>query len=335
MAMADHPLLLQRIQYGVETTAGTPVASNKQFVGIDIRPQIREETYEIHATGDQYARGRGLNREWSELAVSGRPSYDEIPILVAMYAGAPTITTPAGATDARQHEFTGVNGTIPTLKTTTIEHGDASRARQIAYVHGRDLTIGSTRAGDGFSVEGTLMGRAVTLGHTLTGSPTALPFVPIEGIDAATYVDTTFAGIGTTMLTRGFNTTFSLSGMTDAFYAKNPAQASFAGTVPTRGEVRATVRLGADSTGEPYAVGYRTGQRLYVREEVTNGVEIDTGVATSEYRFTLDMCLEVLTAGDFDEETGLMVIEPEFAVVNDATAGFAWRLQVVNTQLAL
>lgn len=333
--MADHPLLLQRIQYGVEVTAGTAVASNKQFAGLDIRPQIREDTYEIHATGDQYARGVGLNREWTELALSGRPGYDEIPILIAMYAGAPTISTPSGGTNARQHQFTGVNGTIPTLKTTTIEHGDASRARQIAYVHGRDLELGSTRAGDGFSVSGTLVGRAVTLGHTLTGSPTVLPFVPIEGVDAATYVDTTFAGIGTTLLTRGFNTTFSLGGMSDVFYAKNPAQSSFAGTVPTRGEVRAALRLGADSTGEPLAVGYRTGDLLYVREEVKNGTLIDAGQAATEYRFTLDMCLKVMTAGDFDEETGLMVIEPEFAVVNDATAGFAWRIQVVNTQTAL
>lgn len=333
--MADHPLLLQRIQYGTEVSAGVAVPADKQFSGLDIRPQIREDTYEIHATGDQYARGVGLNREWTELAVSGRPGYDEIPILVAMYAGAPTITTPTGATNARQHEFTGVNGTIPTLKTTTVEHGDASRARQIAYVHGRDLEIGSTRAGDGFSASGTLMGRAVTLGHTLTGSPTTLPFIPIEGVDAATYVDSTFAGIGTTMLTRGFNTTFSFSGMSDAFYAKNPAQSSFAGIVPTRGEVRVTLRLGADSTGEPYAVGYRTGQLLYVREEVKNGTLIDSGIATSEYRFTLDMCLKVMTAGDYDEETGLMVIEPTFALVNDATAGFAWRLQVVNSQTAL
>lgn len=333
--MADHPRLLQVGQYKVETTAGTAVAADKKFVGLELVPGIREDVYEIFSTGDQYARGTGLNREWTELALSGRPSFDEMPIIIAMYAGAPTITTPAGATNARQHLFKGVNGTIPTLKTITYEYGDANRARQIAYVHGRDLTIGSTRAGDGFSLDGTLMGRAATLAFSLTGGATALPFQPIEGVDAATYVDTTAAGIGGTMLTRAFSTEFMFNGMSDAFYAKNPAQSSFAGIVPTRGEVHATLRLGADSTGEPYAVGYRAGDRLYVREEVTNGIEIDSGVATSEYRFTLDMALECVTAGDYDEETGLMVLEPEFVVVHDATLGFAWQIQIVCAQTAI
>jgi hypothetical protein len=47
------------------------------------------------------------------------------------------------------------------------------------------------------------------------------------------------------------------------------------------------------------------------------------------------MALEVLTAGDFDQETNLMVLEPEFAIVHDATLGYAWRIEIVNSQTAI
>lgn len=335
--MADRPALLQRGSYAFEGsgTPGTAVPATKRFVGLMLAPSPQAEKYNIIATGDQYARETGLNREWSDVSLSGTPTYDEITPLLSLYNGAPTITTPVGGTNARQHEWQGVNGVIPALRSITYEYGDANRAQQMAYVHGQDLTISIARAGDGVSVSGALMGRGMVDPFTLSGGVVALPVKPIEGVKADIYVDSTFAGLGTTKLLRAVSGSFALSGLVTQFFALNSTQSSFATTVPTRPEASATVRLGADEVGLPIAMGYRTGDRKFVRFEVKNGELIDVGIATTEYRLTIDLCLEVVTPGTFDEETGLLVVEPSFRVVHDDTAAFAWRIQACNSQLAI
>jgi hypothetical protein len=333
--VADRAMLLQRGQYIFEAVPGTPLAATKKFTSIELRPAMGADIYDIFGQGDQYARGTGLNTEWTDLAMTGMPTFDEMTPIGALFFGAPTITTPAGATNARQHAWTGVNGTIPTLKAITYEYGDSNRAHRISYVHGRDFTLNFARSGDGVSVDGTLMGQAMSDAFSLTGGTAALPFYPIEGVKADVYLDSTFAGIGTTKLTRAFSASFSLGNLWESGTPLNSTQTSFSYVVPTRVDAGFTLRLGADEIGMPIGISYRLGTVYYVRVEVKNGVEIDAAIATSEYRLTLDLPVKCVEPGSFDEETGLLVIEPTFRLVNDATAAFAWRLQVVNAQTAL
>lgn len=328
-------MLLQRGQYAFESSAGTAVVAAKKFSSVEMVPGMRADIYDIFGQGDQYARGTGLNTEWTELSMTGMPTYDEMTPIGGLFFGAPTITTPTGATNARQHVWQGVNGTIPSLKSATYEYGDSNRAHRITYVHGRDFTMNFARAGDGVSVDGTLMGQAMSDAFTLTGGTTALPFYTIEGVSADIYLDSTFAGIGDTKLTRAFSASFSLGNLWESGTPMNSAQTSFSYVVPTRVAADFTLRLGADETGMPIAISYRTGTVYYVSIVVQNGVEIDTGVATSEYRLTLNVPVKCVDPGDMDEETGLLVVEPTFRMVNDLTAGYAWRLEVVNAQLAL
>jgi hypothetical protein len=117
--VADRAMLLQRGQYIFEAVPGTPLAATKKFTSIELRPAMGADIYDIFGQGDQYARGTGLNTEWTDLAMTGMPTFDEMTPIGALFFGAPTITTPAGATNARQHAWTGVNGTIPTLKANT------------------------------------------------------------------------------------------------------------------------------------------------------------------------------------------------------------------------
>lgn len=333
--MADRPMLLQRGQYAFESTAGTAVTATKKLTSVQMVPAMGADNYDIFGQGDQYARGTGLNTEWTDLSMSGMPTFDEMTMIGAVFFGAPTITTPTLATNARQHAWTGVNGTIPTLKSLTYEYGDSNRAHRIAYVHGRDLTLNFARSGDGVSVDGTLMGQAMSDAFTLTGGATALPFYPIEGVKSDVYLDSTFGGIGTTKLTRNFSASFSLGNLWVSGTPMNSTQTSFSYVVPTRVDASFTLRLGADEVGMPINISYRTGTVYYVRVEVKNGTQIDSGVAASEYRLTLNVPVKCVEPGAFDEETGLLVIEPTFRLVNDATAGYAWNLQVVNTQTAI
>ena len=330
--MADRPNLLQKGQFAIETTSGTLVPATKRFVALDLRPTIMQDRMRVYGTGDQHARGMITNSVATEVGVSGTPSFDELSYLLSLYLGTPTITTPASAILARQSQWLSANGTVPTPRTMTYEWGDANHAQQAGYVFGRDITINFARGGDGMSVTGTLQGRGTVTPFTLTAGATDLPYVIAEGVDADIYVDTTFAGLGTTKLTRAFGGSFTLGGLNSSFMALNSTQPSFAGIVPTRPDSNVSLRVGADATGLALA---SDGVRRYVSLVVNSGNNIDAGIVASAYRLTIDCCLELEEPGTFDDESGLLVIPPRFAIVHDATAGFAFRIQVVNTQTAI
>lgn len=333
--MVDRAQLLQRGQYIFESVPGVPLAATKKFTSVEMMPSQGADMYDVFGQGDQYARGVGMNTEWTDLSMSGSPTFDEMTPIGGMFLGAPTITTPATAVNARQSAWQGVNGTIPALKSITYEFGDANRAHRIAYVHGRDFTLNFARGGDGVSIDGTLMGQAMSDAFTLTAGATDLPFFLIEGVKADVYLDPTFAGIGVTKLTRAFSAAFSLSNLWESGTPMNSAQTSFGFVVPSRVDASATLRLGADEIGMPINISYRTGVTYYAQIKVATGVNIDAGVAASERRLTLNMPMKCVEPGSFDNETGLLVIEPTFRLVQDSVAGYAWRLEVVNSQVGL
>lgn len=333
--MTDRAAIAQIVQIFPEVTKGTAAAATKRLSALSIRPRPRAEVDAFGPAGEEFDTLTALNREWTEAPAEGRLTYTEGIVPLSSVVGTPTITTPAGATLARQHEFDHAAVTESQYQTFTVEHGSAERGARASHMAMVDFGLEWSRTGSGVPISGLFLGKQYTDGFTMTTSGiTTYPLVPVLPGQISVYADDTAAGLGTTKLLRAFGGSFALNGRRGAFFALNDAEPSFSGLSRRKPDPSFSLRVGADEVGMPLAMLYRTGASKFVRIEA-KGAEIDTGVATSRYRFTLDVCVQVVDPGEFDEEEGLMVIPPTFRVIKDGTWGRAFRIQVVNNLTAL
>ncbi len=131
--MAERASVFQGIQVGKEETPGTGVPANKRLSSLSIEPSIKFEGNLFTPMGNKFGAVQSPNREWTEAKVTGQPTYDEIVYALAGVLNTPVITTPVGATTARQWLFEMNNASADTLQTYTIEQGDATRAHKMTY----------------------------------------------------------------------------------------------------------------------------------------------------------------------------------------------------------
>ncbi len=336
--MAERSAISQGIQVGVETVEGTAVAANKKLSSLSIVPSPNMEFSSFSPAGNKFDTLSILNREWSNISLDGYPTYTELIYALSMLMGAATVTTPVGATNARQWEFT-INATSDDPpKSLTIERGDSNLAEKVAGAVLNALTIGFSRTSDP-SLSGDGFARQYQTGATLTASPTTIPLVPVLPKDVCVYVDAPGsdpeAALGTTKLTRCNNYSFAVGSRFSNFWALDCAQDSYVATLETKPTTTIELGVMADSTGMGFLANARAGDTRMVRIEADSGVEIDTGVATSTYRLTIDAAIKFSSVGDLADQDGAMVLPYTGTIVFDPTWGKAFRVQLVNNLTAL
>jgi hypothetical protein len=161
----------QKVQLGVEVTAGTAVAAPKQLQSIDIQPSIDSAVNVFRPMGSKYATVAAQGKESSKASISSdAPTYDELAYFLAGLIGAPTITTPGGATNARLHTLTPRSSAEDAIKTFTIECGDRERAMRFAYGVVTGLALDINR--DKVSLKGDMIGQLYTDGVKLSTNAT-------------------------------------------------------------------------------------------------------------------------------------------------------------------
>lgn len=165
--MPERSALNQVVQIGVESTRGTSVASRRRLQSIGIEPTPDVEMDQFRPMGQKYRAITTLGKEWTTASITGRGSYTELVYLLASVVDTPVITTPASATLARLWTFTPDSFGDDDPKTFTIESGSAVRAHRFTY--GIVTEIGMTFNRTSIEVTGSMMGRAITDGITLTG----------------------------------------------------------------------------------------------------------------------------------------------------------------------
>jgi hypothetical protein len=245
-----------------------------------------------------------------------------------MALGAPTITTVG--TTGKQHVFTLLNtGAAQAAKTVTLEKGSSVRAGKAAYVQAVDIGFGISRSE--FTIDGAVMGQLYTDGITLTASPTTFAQVPILPKDFSVYLDSTWAGLGTTKLLRVFGNALNLAGLVGGVWPINQANTSFAVTVD-QSELDATMelRMEADATGMANLTALRAGTTRYLRIEAV-GPAIAGGSAFNTFR--IDAAVKVAEYADFDDEDGIVVTPWPLQVVDDTDGPLV--VTVINTVAAL
>lgn len=329
--MAERSALNQSIQIGVESVPGTPVAAPIRLQAIGIEPNIEVEMDQFRPIGQKYRAITTLGKEWVTAAISGRGSYNELVYLFSSVIGTAAITTPVGATLARNWQFVPESFDDDTPKTFTVEHGSSVRAGEFSY--GIVTELGMTFNRTAIEVSGSMMGRALTDGITMTAAPTAVPLVPIIPTQVSVYMDDTAANLGNTKLTRAISADFNLGSRYAGVWVLDAANPQYVNHIETEPDLTCSMTLQADATGMGLLNTMRTGDTKFIRIEAVGPA--DSIEAGQEYTFTLDLAAKVADTNGFSDEDGVYAVEFSFVGVHDNTWDQAYEVNMVNTLTAL
>lgn len=328
--MPEVASVIRVTQIGVETTPGTGVSANKLLQATMIEPSIKANIVTFRGAGGKFPFAAALGKEWVEADISGHLNYTEIVYLLSSVLKSATpaqITPPSGL--AYRWTFTPSQSAVDPVKTFTVESGSSARAMKFTYGLVTDLSISITR--EKAELKGSMIGRNIQDGITLTASPTAIPLVPVLPSQVSVYLDTSAANIGTTQLLRVLAVAFEIKDRFGTIWTLDATQSSFAAHVETAPKVTLKLTLEADAQGMALLSAMRAGEKRFIRVKAV-GPNIETG---NDHLFQLDMCGVVSDAGDFSDEDGVFAIEWTFTATYDSDWGKALEVQVVNTLSAL
>lgn len=332
--MADRFPVSEVVQCGIESVLGTAVAPTIQFGGLNVELDTAVEYDEFSPMGQIPGSIVAPRQEWSSGALSGYPTYTEIQYPLSNLLGAATITTPSGASTARQWVWTPSASTPWTPKSWTIRRGVPSGTAEeanYALLSGLALEFSRTAAP---TIGGDLFARrldyAATLATTGVTVPALVPILPAEG---DIWLDSTGAGLGTTKLLRDFAFNYSIADLLGPIWPINSSFNSFAAHGVQKPTLEAVLRMGNDAAGRALVTNMRAGSSVFVRYKATSATEVESGFP---YSLQIDTALKCFSAPSRGDEDGLLsTLEWTFRNVYDSTWAQWLRVTLVNGSSAL
>lgn len=328
--MARRSTIAQIAQVRLEATPGLdPLTGTKRLKSLnwDLRPQAN--ILRFRGSASKYASVVSVGQEWSEAALTGVPTYDEVPYVLASAITAPVITTPVGGTLSRQHKFTPNVATEDSPITFTVEKGSAAGGEKSSGTIVNELAFNLSR--NEAALTGSAFGQLWTPGVTLAASPTVLPMKPIMPRHFDLFADTTFAGIGTTKLTADFVANFTISGRYGQIWPINSVKPSYDETVETEPQVRLALQVENNASGQAFVTRMRNATPTYLRLKATTPEFIET---TIPWSYQLDVVGVVIEAPDVADLDGLYTLTIVLEAFDDGTH-VPYEVTVVNSLTAL
>jgi hypothetical protein len=330
--MPDRYSVQEICEVGIESVIGTPVPSEYKLSGLVIDIDTALELDRIAPSGNLFDTIAAPRQEHATGSLSGFPLYTELPLVFSNVFGAATITTPTGATLAKQWAW-APSSSVPWVPLTwTIRRGMAGNTAELAsygLLSGVNMSFSRTATPE---IGGTLFAKALDYAAAVGATGlTALDVVPILPTQVCVYLDPTAAAIGTTKLTRDFLASFEISDLFGPFWPLDCQNPSFGGHAPLKPGAMATLQLGNDTQGRALVTNMRAGTSVYCRIEATGPI-IETTVA---HRLRIDMALKVVEAPTRGDSDGLSTLEWGFGIFDDPSFGGAIKVQVITNLATL
>jgi hypothetical protein len=324
--MAGRSTVNRQVQVGVETTPGTAVAANKSLPSISLVITRTLETKEYRSQGFKPVTARQIIKDYGSATMTGPLNYTEIVYsLNTLVTG--VISTPATGVLSRDHTFTPAATGADAFKTLTIEEGDSTAATKMA--HSLFTEFGMTTNLETAEVSGALVGRAPSTA-TLTASPTAIDLLPVNIREIDLYLDTTFAGLGTTKVTDALSAAFQVTNKQALKWVLNTAETSFKDTVETAPTLTFSWETEHNAQSRAFYDLISTNPTRYLRLKVTG--PIIEGAIT--YKFQLDVGCQVNATEQTDVD-GTWGYRYDCIPIYTSTFPGAWAIQVTNKITAL
>lgn len=332
--MADRYPVSEQVQIAVESTIGTAAVPNILLGGLDIALDTAVEYDEFSPMGQIPGSIVAPRQEWSSGSLSGYPTYTEIQYPLSNLLGAAVITTPSGATLARQWDWNPSPSTPWTPKSWTVRRGvPGGTAEEANYVLLSGLSLEFSRTATP-TIGGDLFARRLDYGASLavTGltSPALVPILPSEG---DIWLDSTGAGLGVTKLLRDFAYSYSIADLLGPFWPINSSFNSFAAHGVKKPTLEAMLRMGNDAAGRALVTNMRAGSSVFVRYKATSSVMVE---ASTPYSLQIDTALKCVSAPARGDEEGLLsTLEWTMRNVYDATWASWLKVTLITGATAL
>lgn len=326
--MPERASLLQTVQLGVESTPGTSVAADKRLLATSIEAGIEADIKLFRPQGQKFNTLGALGKETSGGDISGVLSYTDF---VYLMAGAIAYAAPAQQAATAAYKWTAAmaQAVEDAIKTYTIEIGGTVRAHK--FVHGMINNLGYTVNRDEASVKGSVIGRAISDGITMTATPTDIALLPVLPTAFDVWMDPTSVALGTTKMTRVFDIDFETGDRFEPVWAIDSAQNSFVTYVEKAPEPKLSFKMAADAAGMALLTNMRAGTKTFIRIKAVGPL-----IASTYYNtFQHDLCCIVSNAEKFEDQDGVYAIGWEFTPTYDATWQKAFEFQVTNTLTTL
>lgn len=339
--MAERSSISQSSQIGVESTPGTPVAAGKRLgsMGFTFGPKV--DIKKLLPAGQKYASLQILGKEWTEASINGLAVYPELPYAYASCVNTPTVAQIMdGATPTTAYRYTFTSNTFgdDAPKTFTIEQGSGVRAHRMANAIFTEYTWEWSR--EEISLGGTVLGKAIEDGVTLTASPTGLPQIPVRPSELSVYLDDASADIGTTKLTRVLSGEFNISDRFSPLWVVDAAQPSFAAIIEVEPTVEFKMTQEANAEGMASLETMRNGENRYLRLQGVGPVIYPGGGDPEDvirHQVTIDVCGQISDLSDLSDSDGVFGVTWTFSANHDPSwgAGKAFTIEVITTTATL
>jgi len=320
----------QSVQIGKETTFGTSVPADQKLVNIGIRLGVEASSEPNVPLGYRSPTGMILTDEMASGEADGTHSYSEIHYFLNALFGPATVTagTPVGT---QKHVWRPATyGSDPAPVTYTIEQGDAAGAMKATGMFATGIGYEMV-AGEISKFTAELVGNPVTLGATLTATPTSRPNVPVLPGDTCVFANDTFATIGTTKLDSATGELFSLKyehksrKRSDRTINCDPAAPR--AMVDLAADVSMELILAANSYGQSLMNKFRDGSTFYLAVVSTSKQSI--GATNAKYKLTHHLAVQIADPS-FGEEGDKWAATYNLVPVHDTAFGGAEMFELVT-----
>jgi len=328
--MTDRATIFQGIQLGVESTPGTGVAAGKQLLSLNLEPAIELETKTYRQVGQKFPTIVVPNKEWMSARLSGPVTYGELVYLLCGIVKSVSPTSHGTSPISYSWVFNPAQSAADTIKTFSIEQGNAVRAHKFYY--GLITALNFSFSREAVELDGEMIAQRLQDAITMTATPTAVEVVPVLPTQGNLYLADTQAGLaGASALERGFNFTFNLGNRFAPIWPINTSYASFAGHVESEPTAEATLMLEADATGMGLLTQMRAGTTKWLRIKY-EGATIES---TYKYTLQLDVPLKISAVNSLGDQEGVYAVEYTAQAVYDATWAKPFEFTVINQVSAL
>ncbi|HXG94144.1 MAG TPA: hypothetical protein VNN73_17505 [Blastocatellia bacterium] len=335
--MADFAVVYQGAQIGLEATQGTSVPANKviQSIGIgQIKPKGQGELFRPQSSkiativippGD----------EMCEADAESWLTYNESVYLFCAAIKNVTPTTPTSGVLTRDWTFDFSKNAADTVKTYTVEVGNADRAQKFTFGHFNGFQLDMSRKTAKFT--STLMGQRLQDDIVITPSPTSLSPTLVIPYKFDVYLADTQVGLdGASAFSRAFKANLTVGPRFDYVWRMASGDTSFVNYVELPLQASLKLTLGSDDAEMGPLTKLRNGSKQFIRLKAL-GADIETvaGPLTYTETFQLDFSGALVQPYESGEENGLVTRTWTFENIYDSTWGKSLEILLRNTVSAL
>lgn len=326
--MAERSSLTQVVQWGIETS-GAPTSGQIRMSAMGFEPSPQTEGGTFRPMGSKFTTLAWVGKSWTEGSISGQATYNELVFPLASVIGVPTTGGAAtGWTYTFMPSITGADDP----RTFTIEQGEANNWNQITGVIFKELGLSFDRSQ--IQLSGSAYGRKMVTKNTAMSSVTATPSaVMVLPADVCVYWGATYGAITASpsgaKLERVLSTDFSIGNRFNPVWVLDCDEDSYVASVEAEPDLRSTMLLEADATGQSVLADLEASTTRYLRIEATSAELV--GGSGAPHKLTVDLAVKVADTDGYSDQDGVYAIGFNMIGISDSTIGSAIKIQLTNS----